>query len=191
MEAQLSNSEVIADMEKRLSRLEAHSAIRNLAAKYTFAIDDRDLDAIGECFAENARFYSRDGVMDAVGRKAIVDQFYGRFSVLGHGAHYSHDHVIWVDEDDPHKARGLVSLHAELIRKGKPMLASLRYYDRYIVEDGAWRFLERELAFLYYLDTADYVAVFSSTDRNRAYDEPAPADFPEALPTWRQYHDKV
>jgi ketosteroid isomerase-like protein len=165
------------DLDLRLRRLEAIEAIRGLAARYVFAIDDRDIDGVAACFAENARFRSRDGRMNAAGRSAIMEQFQRRFSVLGHGAHYTHDHVIQVN-DDASAATGLVSLHAELMRNGRPMLASLRYEDVYCVEDGRWKFSDRLLSFLYYLNTEDYLAHFPQRNRNRAYEEPIEADLP-------------
>ena len=61
-----------ADRDLRLDRIEAELAIRALAARYCFAIDDHDLDAVGELFTGDARVWSRDGVMDAQGRAAIV-----------------------------------------------------------------------------------------------------------------------
>ncbi len=161
----------------RLRKLEALESIRDLAARYVFSVDDRDLKGVAECFAENASFRSRDGRMNAVGRVAIMEQFQQRFSVLGHGAHYTHDHLIRLD-DDANAGEGLVSLHAELIRNGKPMLASLRYEDAYCIEDGRWKFADRLLLFLYYLDTVDYLAHFPGRKRNRAYDEPLDADLP-------------
>lgn len=167
-------------IEKRLRRLEAFQAIRMLVSRYVFAIDDRDLDGVAACFAENARFHSRDSKMNAAGRAEIMEQFKRRFSALGHGAHYTHDHVITLGEDGV-SARGVVSLHAELMRNGKPMLASLRYEDAYRVEDGEWKFADRLLLFLYYLNVEDYMAHFPLRDRNRAYDEPIDADLPAAF----------
>lgn len=166
-----------ASLEKRLRRLEAIEEIKDLAARYVFAIDDRDIDGVAACFAENARFRSRDGRMNASGRPAIMEQFQRRFSVLGHGAHYTHDHVVRVNEDAS-AATGLVSLHAELMRNGKPMLASLRYEDFYCIEEGRWKFSDRLLSFLYYLNTEDYLALFPQRKRNRAYEEPIEADLP-------------
>lgn len=165
------------NLDLRVRKLEAIAAIRDLAARYVFAIDDRDIDGVAACFAENARFRSRDGRMNATGRAAIMEQFARRFSVLGHGAHYTHDHVIRVN-NDASAASGLVSLHAELMRNGGPMLASLRYEDVYCIEDGRWKFADRLLSFLYYLNTEEYLAHFPERKRNRAYEAPMDADLP-------------
>ena len=94
------------DIADRVSRMEAESAIRALTARYCFAIDDHDLEAVAGLFTADARVWSRDGVMDAVGRDAIVRQYEGRFAVLGPSNHVSHDH--WVRfGGDPDEAEGL------------------------------------------------------------------------------------
>ncbi len=178
------------NLEKRLRRLEDREEIRTLAARYTFAVDNRDLPEIEKLFAAGARFRSRDGVMNAVGREAIMAQFEGRFAALGPGAHYSHDHVVWFEAGDENAAFGLLSSHAELIRNNRPMIASLRYEDEYVREAGRWKFNDRLLSFFYYLNTADYLNYLANTKRMCAYETPQDADFPEALSSWRDYHRK-
>lgn len=172
------------DISVRVEKLEAESAIRRLCARYNLAIDDHDLATVADLFTEHARFHSRDGVMDATGRTAIVAQFEGRFAVLGPSNHVGHDHLVVVDGDT---ATGILSAHAEVHRNGTPMVAALRYRDRYVREADAWRFAERELSFLYYVPLADYPGILDRTDRMRAYETPAPADYPEGLATWKDY----
>ena len=176
----------INDIAAGLDRLEAESAIRALCARYCFAIDDHDLDAVGDLFTDDARVWSHDGVMDAVGRAAIVEQYRGRFAVLGPSNHVSHDHWIRFG-DDPDTATGLLSAHAELYRNDSSMVTALRYTDRYSREGREWRFAERELAFLYYVALADYPGILGVKDRMRAYDQPVEADYPEHLPSWKDY----
>jgi uncharacterized protein (TIGR02246 family) len=170
----------------RLDRLEAESAIRALAARYCFAIDNHDLDAVADLFAADARVYSRDGVMDATGRDAIIRQYEGRFRLLGPSNHVSHDHWIRF-ADDPDRAEGLLSAHAELWRNDEMMVTALRYDDVYVREGGTWRFAERALSFLYYIPIGDYARILGQEDRMRAYEAPAPADYPERLSTWKDY----
>jgi uncharacterized protein (TIGR02246 family) len=174
------------DIAARLDRLEAESAIRALAARYCFAIDNHDLAAVADLFTADARVYSRDGVMDATGREAIIRQYEGRFAVLGPSNHVSHDHWIRFG-DDPDRATGILSAHAELWRNETTMVTALRYDDVYRREDGVWRFQERALSFLYYVPLADYPEILGQRDRMRAYAEPAEADYPEQLRTWKDY----
>lgn len=178
------------DIEARIARLEAESEIRGLIARYCFTIDDRDLPAIAALFTDDGRVASEDGVMEARGIDAIMAQYHGRFAVLGPGAHYMHDVMLDFSEDDPTHATGRVSGHAELWRRDRMMVAALRYRDAYRRTEAGWRFAERIIGFLYYVPVGDYPGILAHRDRNRAYDTPRPADFPEALPTWRHYEER-
>jgi ketosteroid isomerase-like protein len=170
------------ELEARVARLEAESAIRQLVARYCFAIDDRRVADIAALFAEDAIVCSGDGVMNANGLAAIMAQFAGRFSVLGPGAHYMHD--VQIDFTDADHATGLVSGHAELARNGRMMVVGLRYHDEYRRTAAGWRFARRQINFLYYVPVEDYPGILLQRMRNRAYAAPAPADFPENLPGW-------
>lgn len=171
--------------DARLDRLEAESQIRQLVARYSFDIDDRNLDGVAELFAEDAVVMSGDRVMMARGRDAIIDQYRDRFRVLGAGMHVMHDHEIRFDGGD--EARGKVSGHAELWRDGQMMVVGLRYNDLYRRTGDGWKFAEREILYLYYVPVDQYPGILGQADRNRAYADPKPADFPEALPSWRAY----
>jgi ketosteroid isomerase-like protein len=176
-------------VEKRLRRLEDRFAIEELIARYGLVMDDRDMEAMPGLFTEDVRILSRDGVMDARGRDAAIALYRGRFAVLGPSNHFTHDRIIRFG-DDPDEATGIVLSHAEMQRKGEPMLAAIRYADRYRREDGAWRFAERLFDFFYYVPTAQYLDALGPglATRMRAYEEPADADIPEKLATWRAYY---
>lgn len=174
-------------LEKRLLKLEAHDSIRMLVARYGVTVDDHDLQGVAGLFAEQAVFRSKDGVMEARGRDQIVEQFIARFAALGISNHVSHDHIITLDEGDGQRAKGLVTSHAEVWRNDQAYIAALRYQDVYVLEDTEWRFGERELAFLYYLPIGEYCEGLGSPLRQRAYGDQRPADFPEGLPTWKDY----
>lgn len=170
-------------LEARLADVEDRLAIQDLTARYNFAIDNRDLATVAELFAENGSFGSKDGAMRATGRAAVCTQFEARFSVLGATNHFAHDHVVWFE--GPARARGQISVHAEVWRKEQPMVTALRYDDVYEKgADGLWRFAERLLSFFYYLNVADYAQGMGTLERNRAGDTPVAADYPERLPTY-------
>ncbi|CDO35204.1 nuclear transport factor 2 family protein [Novosphingobium sp. KN65.2] len=174
-------------LEARVARLEAESQIRQLIAHYSFDIDDRKIEAVRSLFTEDGVLKSADGVMYAKGRDAIIEQYHGRFDVLGPGHHFMHDVQIDFTGDGKSEATGRVSGHAELMRKGQMMVAGLRYADRYRNTEQGWKFAEREISFLYYVPLSDYPDILLKPDRNRAYDTPALADFPEHLPSWIAY----
>jgi len=169
-------------LESRLAAVEDQLAIRDLTARYNFAIDNRDLASARLLFTENASFGSKDGTMRATGIDAVIKQFESRFSVLGATNHFAHDHVIWFES--PARARGMVSVHAEVWRKEQPMVAAMRYDDVYEKSNGLWSFCERLLSFFYYVHVKDYPAAMGRLERNMVSDTPVAADYPERLPTY-------
>jgi len=178
------------DIEMRLRQLEDRVAIDQLIARYCLAMDNRDVAAIERLFTDDTYVWSADGVMNCRGRAAAVEMFMGRFTVLGPSNHFTHDRIVDFDATDPDRATGLVLSHAEMQRKGQPMVAAIRYQDVYRRVTDGWRFAERGLSFMYYVPTAEYLDAFGSglALRMRAYDRPVAADWPENLPTWQNYY---
>ncbi|HEX5460481.1 MAG TPA: nuclear transport factor 2 family protein [Steroidobacteraceae bacterium] len=180
------NDELVA-LEKRLRVLEDRAELRELVARYGVAVDDRDIAALTELFTPDGAFRSVDGVMSAVGRDAVIEQFHGRFAALQATNHIAHDQILDFAAD-PDAAEGLVTSHAEVCRHDRTFVAALRYRDRYSHHEGRWRFFERCLSFLYYLPVEEYAEGFAGRLRMRAYGDRRPADYPESLPVWRRYH---
>jgi len=169
-------------IEARLAAVEAELAIRKLIARYMFAVDDRDLEALRALFTEDARLSSADGVLDARGREAILALYQQRFDALGFSNHFAHDVVIELEGED--RATGVVSAHAELWRNEVQQLAALRYQDRYARQDGRWRLAERRMLYVYYAPFDRYGALLGSVLRNFTHGEPKPADAPERSPAF-------
>ena len=169
-------------LESRLAVVEDQIALRDLVARYNFAMDNRDLATARMLFTENASFGSKDGAMRATGIDAIITQFESRFSALGATNHFAHDHVIWFESGT--RARGQLSVHAEVWRNEQPQITALRYEDRYEKVDGLWRFAERLLSFFYYLNIKHYASAMGRLERNMASGTPVAADYPERLPTY-------
>ncbi len=178
------------DLERRTRRLEDRAEIGELVARYGLVMDDRDVAVMAELFTPDVAVRSADGVMNATGLDAVVAMFRGRFEVLGPSNHFTHDRIVTFDEDDSDAAGGIVLAHAEMNRKGQPMLAAIRYADRYRRHLGRWRFAERVLSFFYYVPTAEYLDALGPglATRMRAYDDARPADWPEGLDTWKKYY---
>ena len=169
-------------LEDRLTEVEDRTAIRELTARYNFATDDRDLKTVAGLFTENGSFGSKDGLMRASGRAAVLQTIESRFNVLGPTNHFAHDHAIWFESIT--RARGLLSIHAEMWRKEQPMITALRYDDVYEKSGGLWYFSERLLSYFYYLNVKDYATAMGTLERNHASGTPVAANYPEALPTY-------
>lgn len=177
----------LAELARRLDRLEAEVAIRALVAAYAEACDEHDMDRLLDLFTEDAEIATPSGVMAARGRAAIGEMFVALFRVRGPAFHWTHDAVIRPDPDDPDRAAGRVYAHAETCPDGTHALAALRYDDLYRRTGGRWRFARRSIAFLYYVPVADYPGVLTRPLRLAAGDRRLPADYPEGLPAWEAF----
>ncbi len=141
-------------LEERVRHLEDRVAIGELIARYCLAMESCEVDAIESLFTPDARVWSVDGAMDARGRQAVIEMFKGRFTVFGPRNHFTHDRIVEFDHMLPDRATGLVLAHAEMQRKGQPMLAAIRYQDVYQRCEGRWRFRERGLSFMHDVPTS-------------------------------------
>lgn len=169
------------DIEARLRRLEDLEEIRQLVTKYGIIMDERDEAGIEEIFSPDAELRSKDGVFSAKGLDNIVETYRGRFAVLGPTYHYVHGQTIDIDPDDPDRATGTTTSHAEVVRNDQSMIAAILYEDVFRRHDGKWKFSEREIGFFYYMPPGEYAKTMLSPDRNLAYGDPRPADYPQAL----------
>lgn len=169
------------DLEARIARLESIEEIRQLVVAYGIAMDERRMDEVRVMFTPDAKLTSKDGVFSADGLEAIVATYQGRWDVLGPTSHIVHGQTIEIDPENPDRATGTVPSNAEVVRNGEPMLVSLIYHDVYERHEGRWKFAAREMGYFYYLPPDRYTEVMRSANRNLAYGDARPADFPEAL----------
>ncbi len=174
----------LADVLRRLDRLESKEAIRELASAYAIACDEHDMPRLTSLFTEDASFDAPSGAMVAAGKPAIVEMFERTFAIRGPSYHWTHDVTVHMDEEDPDKATGLVLSHAETSPDGVVSIAAMRYLDDYRREQGLWRFARREIHFLYYVPAAEYTTGLTRTDRVTIGGERLAADYPERLPAW-------
>ena len=173
------------DILARLRRIEARTEIDELITRYAMACDDRDLDALAECFTTDGAFVSVGGRVE--GRPALVEYYTGRFQHYGPSYHVPHRLVL--DELSDDTARGTVLAHSELMLDGGLFVSAHRYRDTYRVEDGRWRVSERTCDFLYGAPLRDMLDLDHTAPRRRWPGvEPVDADIPEKLDTWRAFY---
>lgn len=127
----------------RIARREAEAAIRQLVARYGFAIDDRDFFALSGLFADDAVVRAASGAFRGDGRDAIVATYRAQLGRLGVSGHYMHDVLLDLADVGRGKARGRITAHAELWRRGRSWIIALRYADRYRRIGEDWRIAER------------------------------------------------
>jgi hypothetical protein len=176
-------------IEQRLRRLEDREDIKTLAIMYGVIMDERDFEGIRRIFTTDGILRSEDGVFNAEGLDSISDTYQERFNVLGATNHVLHSHVIRFSEDDKDSAKGFVTSHAEVSRRGDASVVALRYQDKYRRTDVGWQISFREMSYMYYVGVDDYGDAIVSDDRIRIYGDKRLADWPEKLtkgesPAW-------
>jgi len=178
----------LAALKAQLDRLESRFAISDLVTSYAIACDEHDMPRLTSLFTADAVFDSPSGLMVAHGRAAIEAMFIALFKVRGPAFHWTHDHSVSFDAADPDRATGLVLSHAETCPSEVVSLAAMRYHDEYRREHGRWCFARREINFLYYVPVTEFPTALKTERRLWARGEQLPADYPESLAPWREFH---
>ena len=133
-----------ADLRTRLE-------LQDLTTQYGRGVDHRDFELLRSVFTQDARLaiVSREPgaepSMDVRGRESVVDAMRGirRYPVTTHFVGRQHVEV------DGERAAGetyCIAYHLHDV-DGRTFnyVMSIRYQDRYAVEDGRWKFSERVL----------------------------------------------
>ena len=178
----------IQALKRSIDRLESRFAISDLVTAYAIACDEHDMPRLTGLFTNDAVFDSPSGVMVAHGRAAIEVMFIELFKVRGPAFHWTHDHSVTFDESDSDRASGLVLSHAETCPSQTVSLAAMRYYDEYRREQGRWLIARRSIHFLYYVPVTEFSTALKARDRLVVRGQRLPADFPETLAAWRDFH---
>ena len=172
----------LAELRSRVDRLESLDAIRQLASKYSLAIDVRDLDAIVALYVADVRVGP-----SAQGRSALRDVFDRVLRQFTTSSHQVQNHVIEFDDAD--HAQGLVTCRCEhevATAQGlRWVVVQNLYHDKYERVDGSWYFRGRVQNRLYGT-ASDDPPVGALKDRWPGA-EPAEAPFHAPFDVWREF----
>jgi ketosteroid isomerase-like protein len=158
----------------QIATLVTDREIRDLAIRYSIAVDDGDLPTILECFTQEGGF-ERAG--QAVrGQEALKSFFEGmvdRYALTRHVVEMQIvDPLV-----EPDRASGMVSGNAELVFGDTLYKVAYRYSDLYEREQDRWRFANRQLRFIYYLPAKELIDTIAENTRVRIPGtEPAPSE---------------
>lgn len=177
----------IDSLVKRIDRFESRNAIIELGTRYAMAFDEHDMPALLSLFTEDAVFDSPSGVMKAHGKGAIEAMFINMLKIRGPAYHWTHDHIVEFDGDDPDRATGIVLSHAETSPDGQGSMAAMKYEDVYARVNGQWKYARRSIHFLYYTPISEYGQILNRKDRLVVGGKRLPADYPESLPSWQEF----
>ncbi len=160
--------------------LVAHEQIRQLASRYAVALDARDLDTLVGLFVPDVRVGSH-----RVGRDALRANFTEQLRDLGVTILHVANHVIDVVDED--HATGIVSCRGEIEMGAKWIVQSIQYHDVYERGEGTWLFVRRRHLLFYGADVLE--RPIGLPPAHWPASATGKGELPEALPTWRAFHE--
>jgi uncharacterized protein (TIGR02246 family) len=126
------------ELAAQLAVLAAKDEIRELTARYCFAVADGDADTIIGLFCTDGVFKVRDRTY--AGQDGLREIYTGAAAGVTPKP-YIQNHVIDVDGD---QATGRCGVEIRMVHKGEAYTVAGHYYDTYRRVDGRWRFAERD-----------------------------------------------
>jgi hypothetical protein len=170
------------DMERlagRIDRLESIDAIRQLAAKYSLALDMRDSDAWVNLFPVDVAVGRGQQ-----GRRALRAWFEETHARQFDGtSHHLGGHVI--EFDDPDHAQGVVYSKNEHEAGSDWVIMQMMYFDRYERIDGRWYF-RRRLPLYWYASDLNRPPIGQRKMRWPG-EPPYEGSFHDLFPSWRAF----
>ncbi|MBS7542484.1 nuclear transport factor 2 family protein [Ancylobacter oerskovii] len=135
-----------ADLERRLRALEDEAEIHRLAARFSDAVNERDLAAFGRLWAEAGAVWSIGPPLTsrAEGREAIVGLLESLYKLERYFMQMTHSGVVTLDGDRA-TARYVVREHG---RGDGTYYENLAVYnDELVREADGWRFATRSYVY--------------------------------------------
>jgi uncharacterized protein (TIGR02246 family) len=166
----------------RIDRLESLDAIRQLAAKYSLALDMRDADAWAGLFPADVKVGNGQS-----GRQALRNWFDEVHRVQFTGtSHHIGGHVI--EFIDPDQAVGVVYSKNEHEAGAEWVIMQMMYFDRYERIDGRWYF-RRRLPLYWYATDLNKPPIGELKMRWPGR-EPYEGGFHDLFPSWREFWER-
>ncbi|MEI8000731.1 MAG: nuclear transport factor 2 family protein [Actinomycetes bacterium] len=174
----------MTDLERRLDRLESAEAIRQLAARYALALDQRDVATLVSYFTPDVETGT-----GGVGHDALAEWFDPVLRPYRITFHLIGNHVIdFVDDDH---ATGVVYCRPEHEVDDRWIVMPMQYWDRYVRVDGRWCFKSRKPVVFYAADVLEHplrVPGRFSFPGNPMIDR---AELPEKWATWTAFWSRT
>jgi len=134
------------EIAQRLDRLESIEEIRQLAARYSLALDMRDMDALAGLFVEDVRVGK-----ERSGRRALRDWLDETMRAQFTGtSHHIGNHIIEFETADA--GRGVVYSKNEHETPTEWVIMQMMYVDDYVRRAGRWWFRRRLPLYWYATD---------------------------------------
>jgi SnoaL-like domain len=167
-------------LEAELRGMFDRDEIRQLAYRYAWLLDSRDLDALVMLFVDDVRVSNTD-----VGRDALRASFAAQLATIGPTTLFVGNHIVDLDRSDPTLATGIVYCRGYIQEPDGFVEQMIVYSDRYRRVDRTWMFQGRRHELVYGVATAEHPY------------EQGPADWPQRsvgvgtlpfrLDTWKRF----
>ncbi len=161
-----------------IERLLAHQEIQQLAARYAWATDARDLDALVALFVDDVRVGR-----EATGRAALRENFAEQLRGVGITFLHVGGHVI--DLVDADHASGIVHCRGEVQDGERWIIQAIQYHDTYERRDGHWLFVRRKHLLVYGAELGENPLTLPPADWPRHHT--GRGTLPESLDTWKAF----
>jgi hypothetical protein len=160
------------DIAARLAELQAYHEIQQLAIGYAYCMDRKDVEGLLPLFSERISMGSA-----GKGREGVRTFYRGAWSRFRRSVHRISNHRI--ELTGAQTATGHVyCLGEQQTFEDCWERLMLSYDDRYVLEDGHWRFASRKLG-MWYRDIAGQRLLGSGHD--------AVPSLPDALAQWQAF----
>jgi ketosteroid isomerase-like protein len=123
--------------KQRIRALEDKDAIRELTARYCFAVARNDVDAVIELFCKDGALIMND--RSFVGHEGLREGYGGAMPDPSPKP-FIQNHVIELDGD---RAHGICAVEIRAVQDGEAYTAAGWYQDEYRREMGEWKFASR------------------------------------------------
>lgn len=167
-----------ADPLTAIERVVARDEIRQLAARYAFAVDSRDLDLLVSLFVPDVRVTREES-----GREAMRAFWVESLREIGVSILFVGNHVI--DFDDAENARGVVYCRGQIQDGDRWIEQAIQYRDRYEKRDGRWLFVKRQHVLWYGVETAERPLDQRLANWPEHHD--GRGTVPEDIPSWDRF----
>jgi len=166
-------------LEARIDRLESIDEIRQLAAKYSLALDMRDCNAWANLFPEDVKVGG-----GKTGRAELRRWFDETHRMQFDGtSHHLGGHII--EFDAPDHAQGVVYSKNEHETGPEWVIMQMMYFDKYERIQGRWYF-RRRLPLYWYATDLNKPPIGSRKMRWPGR-EPYEGSFHDLFPSWKEY----
>ena len=140
----------MTSIEQRLQILEDKDAIRELTAKYCYAVVAQESEILINMFTEDGAF-DMSPEMHFEGRTQLTELYTTKIAEATPKP-FIQNHVIEVNGDT---ASGKCAVEIRLVEEGKAFTAAGYYNDTYRRVDGEWKFAHRDFNLYHWVPLAE------------------------------------